>query len=133
VDEVVTSARRFAALAPLADALDKAVERLNGTTLQLTRMARSADVKTAYAHAYPLLDAMGDVVMGWMLLWRASIAQEQLERGAKKKDLAFYEGQVKSAEFFIRAILPVTSGKLEAIQGAVPAAVEISEAAFGGL
>jgi hypothetical protein len=76
---------------------------------------------------------MGDVIIGWMLLWRASIAQEELAKGAKKKDAVFYEGQVKSAEFFIRSILPVTSGKIEAIQGTTPAAVEISEAAFGGL
>jgi hypothetical protein len=96
-------------------------------------MARSAEIKTAYVHAFPLLDAMGDLVMAWMLLWRASIAQEKLEQSAKKKDAAFYEGQVKSAEFFIRGILPLTDGKLAAIRGAVPAAVEIPEAGFGGL
>jgi len=133
VDEVIAAARRIKELEPLADALDAVAIRLNDTAQQLTRMARSAEIRTAYAHAFPLLDAMGDVIMGWMLLWRASIAQERLAGGAKKKDAAFYEGQVKSAEFFIRAILPLTNGKLEAIQQAVPAAVEISEAAFGGL
>ncbi len=133
MDEVITTARGVTDLAPLADALEKTVGRLGETAFDLTRMSRSAHIRTAYAHAFPFLDAMGDVVMAWMLLWRASIAQEKLGRGAGKKDAAFFEGQVKSAEFFIRSILPVTNGKLEAIRGAVPAAVEISEAAFGGL
>ena len=133
VREVAADARKLEKLAPLADLLENTLKRLGDTARRLTRMAMSAEVKIAYAHAFPFLDAMGDVIMGWMLLWRASIAEEKLGKGAKKKDLVFYEGQVKSAEFFIRSILPVTNGKIEAISGAVPAAVEISEAAFGGL
>jgi hypothetical protein len=76
---------------------------------------------------------MGDVIMAWMLLWRASVAQEKLGNGAKKKDVPFYEGQVQTAEFFIRTVLPVTLGKMDAIVDGSSAAVEISEIGFGGL
>ena len=31
---------------------------------------------------------------------------QALEKGAKKKDAAFYEGQIKSAEFFRSKIYP---------------------------
>ena len=78
------------------------------------------------------MEVTGDVVMAWMLLWRATIAAQKLEQGAKKKDVAFYEGQLKSAEFFINVLLPVTLGKMEAILGNNGAAIEISEASFGG-
>jgi hypothetical protein len=71
--------------------------------------------------------------MAWMLLWRASIASQKLQDGAKKKDTAFYEGQIKSARFFINTILPVTIGKMETIIEGEAAAVEISDAGFGGL
>ena len=40
-----------------------------------------------------------------MLLWRAAIAGRKID-GAGKKDKAFYEGQMKSAEYFIKSVLP---------------------------
>jgi len=68
-----------------------------------------------------------------MLLWRAVVASQKLNNGAKKKDIAFYEGQLKTAEFFIRTELPLTMGKMEAIQGGCAAAIEISDDGFGGI
>jgi len=70
--------------------------------------------------------------MGWLLLWRACISAQNLEKGAGKKDVAFYEGQIKSAEFFVHSVLPVTRGKMNVILTTNPAALEISEDAFGG-
>lgn len=51
---------------------------------------------------------------------------------AKNKDAAYYDGQLKSAKFFIHTILPVTLGKMNAIMAGNPAAVEIDEKSFGG-
>jgi hypothetical protein len=65
-------------------------------------------------------------------LWRATIAAEKLEKGAKKKDNVFYEGQLKSAEFFTHSILPATLGKMDAILASNSAVVDIEEDAFGG-
>ena len=64
-------------------------------------------------------------------LWRAAIAAGKID-GAAKKEKAFYEGQMKSAEYFIKTILPVTLGKMNAILANNGAVVEISEEAFGG-
>jgi hypothetical protein len=86
----------------------------------------------AFAHAYPFMEVTGDVVLAWQLLWRATIAAEKLENGAKKKDAVFYEGQLKSAEFFVHSILPATVGKMDAILTTNSAAVDIEEDAFGG-
>jgi hypothetical protein len=87
---------------------------------------------------------MGDVCMAWMHLWRASAALPRLEKVAKSsdvdviretvsknKDAAFYDGQLKTAEYFIRAVLPITMGRLNAIAGTCAAAVEIHENSFG--
>ena len=52
-------------------------------------------------------------------------------QGAKKKDTDFYEGQVKTAQFFIECRLPITMGKMNAIGKSSSAAVDIKEAAFG--
>jgi len=75
---------------------------------------------------------MGDTIMAWMLLWRAQLAASALNKGASKRDTAFYEGQMKSAEFFMYSVLPVTLGKMNAIFRENGAAVDISDAAFGG-
>ena len=94
--------------------------------------AMSEKALDAFAFAYPFMEATGDVVMAWMLLWRAVLAAEKLESKPKKKDIAFYEGQVKNAEFFIGAMLPVTWGKMNAILAGSEAVNAISEDAFGG-
>ena len=86
----------------------------------------------AFVFAHPFMEVCGDVILSWMLLWRASVAAEALEKGAKKKDKDFYDGQIKSAEFFCHVILPITHGKINAILATNGAAIEISEAAFGG-
>jgi hypothetical protein len=93
--------------------------------------AMSPKVMAAFAHAYPFMDVCGDVVMAWMLLWRAVVAAEKME-SAKKKDQAFYEGQFKQLEFFVQSQLPVTLGKMDAIRNICEAAVQISDDAFGG-
>ena len=61
-----------------------------------------------------------------------SIGQEKLDGGAKKKDIDFYEGQLKTAEFYIHTMLPTTLGKMDSIVKSNGSAIEISEAAFGG-
>jgi hypothetical protein len=86
----------------------------------------------AFAHAYSFMEVCGDVVLAWLLLWRATLAAQNLENGARKKDIAFYEGQIKSVEFFVHSILPVSTGKMNVILAANTAAIDISEDAFGG-
>jgi hypothetical protein len=46
--------------------------------------------------------------------------------------VAFYEGQIKSAEFFANSVLPISLGKMNVILGSGSEAVDISEDAFGG-
>jgi len=66
-----------------------------------------------------------------MLLWRATVACENLGK-AKKKDKAFYEGQIKNLEYFVHYVLPTTMGKMNSIDKVSSPAVEIEEDSFGG-
>jgi hypothetical protein len=93
----------------------------------------SPEFKVAFAHSLPFLNVMGDTIMAWMLLWRAVTAAHKLTGSPKKKDKAFYEGQLKSAEFFIKTELPVSLGKMNAIEASTAAAMEIADEQFGGL
>jgi hypothetical protein len=100
--------------------------------MSLGQIALSPNFKVAFAHALPFMYAMGDVIVAWMLLWRATVAAPKLA-GATKKEAAFYNGQIKTAEFFIKTVLPVTHGKMNAVEAACPSAVEMEDDFFGGL
>ena len=128
---VVEKAKAVDSLNPLAEEFDTAVDRIAELAGLMGKRAMSAEFKTAFAHATPFMNALGDVVLGWMLLWRAQIAAEKLASGKAKKDEAFYKGQVKSAEFFIRSVLQVSMGSMDAIAKGTTAAVDMDEASFG--
>jgi alkylation response protein AidB-like acyl-CoA dehydrogenase len=132
IQQVIARAKAADSLKDCAAKLEKALNRLGEVAMHLGATAMSPKVMSAFAFAHPFLEAAGDVVMAWMLLWRGVIAAGQLEKGAKKKDQAFYEGQLKSMQYFIQAVLPVTMGKMDAIMATCEAVVDISEDAFGG-
>ena len=132
IQKTIAMARESSELDDLTNEMEIAVNKLGEVALSIGQKAMSSEFKAAFAFAFPFLEVMGDVIMAWMLLWRASLAQQQLTAGAKKKDSDFYEGQIKSAEFFIYSILPATLGKMKGIVKHNGSAMEISEAAFGG-
>ncbi|NNL75878.1 MAG: acyl-CoA dehydrogenase [Desulfobacterales bacterium] len=133
IQQTAVRAKAVDGLHNLGVGVENCANRLGEIALHIGKMAMSAEYKVAFAHALPFLYAMGDTIMAWMLLWRAVVASEKLTAKPKKKDVAFYEGQLKTAEFFIRTELPLTMGKMEAIQGGCAAAIEITEEGFGGI
>jgi alkylation response protein AidB-like acyl-CoA dehydrogenase len=132
IQKTVAQAKAVDGLKDYADRVEKALNRLGEVAMHLGATAMSPKVMSAFAFAHPFMEASGDVVMAWMLLWRGVIAATQLEKGAKKKDKAFYEGQVKSVQYFTQAVLPITMGKMDAIMTTCEASIEITEDAFGG-
>ena len=129
----LTEARGIEGLEELADTLEKTVNRLTEISMIMGKRAMSLEFKTAFAHSLPFLNVIGDTIMAWMLLWRANVAAQKLANGAKKKDVSFYSGQVKTAQFYIQTILPEVLGKMDSIAAGCPAAIEIDDEGFGGL
>ncbi len=140
----IANAKEVAGTADLAACVDNVFKKVNETALHLGKTANSEKVEYAYAFATPFLSVLGDLTMAWMLLWRAVVASSRLEKLAgsldpeivlqkakKNKDVAFYDGQIKTARFFINTILPVTMGRMDAINATDGAAVEMQDASFG--
>ena len=145
VHKIIKLAQNIEGLKELADKVEKATGQLGEAALHLGKTAMSPDLKVAFAFAFPFLEVVGDVIMAWMLLWRAAVAEPKLkklagsddadairQKVAKSKDAAFYDGQIKTAEFFIHTVLPTTIGKMKAISASHSAAVDIHENSFGG-
>ncbi len=133
VQKTVDRARQIEQTQDLAVKVEAAANHLGEVALHLGKKALSAEFKVAFAHSLPFLYVIGDTIMAWMLLWRALVASTQLSAEPKKKDLAFYEGQIKTAEFFINTELQATMGKMNAIADGCAAAIQISDEGFGGL
>jgi hypothetical protein len=133
IQKTVAEAKKTEELSDLAGKVEAAANKLVEVTMHIGKTAMSLEYKTAFAHSVPFLETVGDTIMAWMLLWRSVVSCRQLSVDAKKKDASFYKGQIKTAEFFIRTILPATMGNMEAIMSTCPAAIEIDDDGFGGL
>jgi len=131
MQKTIGEAKKNDQLAETAGELEKALNTLGEMAMHIGGKAMSEEVLTAFAHAYSFMEVCGDVTMAWMLLWRAHVAAEKLEK-AKKKDKVFYQGQIKTCEFYVQTVLPMTMGKIESIKKSSSAAVEMEEDAFGG-
>jgi len=128
---VTGAAKGIDSIKDFAVKVEEALNKLGEVAMHMGKTAMSEKALTAFAFSYPFMEVCGDVVMAWMLLWRAQIAAEKLEN-AKKKDIPFYAGQLKSAQFFCNTVLPATLGKMNAILSTDGAAIEIDEASFIG-
>ena len=94
----------------------------------------------AFFKALPLLYAVGDVLLGWQLLWQAVEAEKKLAEivgdGDKKAivnendEAAYLDGKLKSARYFIGVELAGLAGKLAALESKEAAALEIEEVSF---
>jgi hypothetical protein len=146
VQKTTALAKEHEQLKPLGEQLDNALNKLGEAAMHMGTTAMSPKLRTAFAFASPFLRAMGDVIMGWMLLWRANTALPKLEKlckdksGAdldafldKNKDASFYAGVIKAAEHYITALLPETLGRIEAIKASNDAAIQIHEKSFASL
>ena len=74
-------------------------------------------------HTNSLLESLGEVVVGWLLIRHAEIALAALP-DASVDDRSFYEGKVASARFFARHAFPKTALRrraAEAEDGAIMA------------
>lgn len=127
---IVDKAREIPGLEEMAQTTETLASRLCESARHMGATAMSDTFKVAFAHSVPFLEVMGDTVMAWMLLWQASIAMEKLAAGVRKKEAAFLNGQIKSAEFFITNITPLTLGKIASIETAGDAAVTIDDDSF---
>lgn len=129
MQKTIFEAKNLPELEKPAEMVEKAANKLAEVALHMGQTAMSEKVLHAFANAHPFQDATGDVTMAWMLLWRALIAAKKLEK-AKKKDKVFYQGIIKSLQFYVETQLPITLGRFKALMNTSSAAVDIDQTMF---
>ncbi len=77
-----------------------------------------------------LLMMMGDLIIGWLLLRMAEVAQAALARGATTKDVPFYEGKIAAARWFAANRLPLLAAERVLAETTTNDLMELPEADF---
>jgi alkylation response protein AidB-like acyl-CoA dehydrogenase len=77
-----------------------------------------------------LLLCTGDLVVGWLLLRQAEVAQRALGGEIVAADRHFYTGKVAAARFFARTVLPKISAERVVAESTDNALMEVPEDAF---
>jgi alkylation response protein AidB-like acyl-CoA dehydrogenase len=77
-----------------------------------------------------LLLSLGDLVVGWLLLRQAEVALHKLTQGASDRDVAFYEGKVAAAKFFVQTRLPLLTAERAVMDNTNLELMDLPEAAF---
>jgi alkylation response protein AidB-like acyl-CoA dehydrogenase len=114
----------------LAQALEdvQAIVGFNVTEL----MASQDDPRNVYKvglNTTRTLMALGDLVVGWLLLRQAAVAVQALP-SASDRDRAFYEGKVAAAKWFAAAVLPELTAKRAIAEAVDLSLMDLDEAAF---
>ncbi|MGX9670092.1 acyl-CoA dehydrogenase [Mycobacterium sp. HM-7] len=96
-------------------------------------MAAQEDPKSIYKvglGSVRFLLAVGDLVIGWLLLKQAAVAIKALDEGAAGDERAFYEGKIASASFFAKNMLPLLTSTRAVLESIDNETMELDEASF---
>jgi alkylation response protein AidB-like acyl-CoA dehydrogenase len=96
-------------------------------------MASTEDPKSLYKvgqNSVRLLMAVGDLLIGWLLLRQADVALTALGGEPSARDVAFYEGKVGAARFFAKTVLPQLTAQRAVLEATDNSLMELPEAAF---
>jgi alkylation response protein AidB-like acyl-CoA dehydrogenase len=123
----VEEAQAIADLTPYAAEIGKGITAMEYLTTELLAATTTDDSFLAYSCASPYLEIVGDVVMGWMLIWQATIASGKLG----KDDDAYYTSKILTAKFYASSLLPMVYGKILAIRKNDRSLLQMTDALFG--
>jgi alkylation response protein AidB-like acyl-CoA dehydrogenase len=121
------------ALAKAADDVEAMVTAMHG--FLASSMEQPTEINKVGLNTTRLLLALGDLVIGWLLVRQAEIANSALDRGGRgpdgrHDDTAFYQGKIAAARFFAATVLPRLAVERQIVEATTTDLMELPEAAF---
>ena len=115
----------------LATALAEVQAMVTAMTGYLVGAQRDArEVYRLGLESVPFLLAVGDLVIGWLLLQQAEIALAALDGDPTERDRAFYDGKVAAAAFFAKNVLPRLTADRRIVEAVDLTIMDLREEAF---
>ncbi|WP_167107717.1 acyl-CoA dehydrogenase [Mycobacterium sp. DL592] len=115
-------------LAEALDSLRAMVASLTGYLFGAQQDAR--ELYRVGLESVPFLLAVGDLMIGWLLLRQAEIALGALDGDPDPRERAFYSGKVAVANFFARNVLPRLTAQRRIVEGVDLTIMDLDEEAF---
>ena len=81
-------------------------------------------------HAVSLLMSVGDLLIGYLLIRQAEVAEAALDAGASAKDTDFYTGKIAVAHWFARNVLPELAARRAIVENADSSLMDVPEGGF---
>lgn len=110
ITATIADAAEHEDLREFREALQAAVEMATDVSTQLAAIAQRGGTERFLANAAAYLDMLGHVVIAWMWLQQAAVAQRALVT-TNESDQAFYEGKLRACRYFYRYELPKTAAQ----------------------
>ena len=127
VGDDIAEAKGDETLAPLAEAMEKALGQQQAATMWFMQNAmQNPNHLGAGAHHY--MHIMGIVTLGWMWLRMAKVAQAALVAGTDDK--AFYEAKLTTARYYMDRYLPDAGALRRKLETGSDSMMALSEEAF---
>jgi len=131
-------------LSDLCEALGSGIRSLVEAAQHFRNAGKQGHPLTPVVKAYPFLELMGNVMLGWLHLWQAGIAHAALAaeaepalewdallaRASQDPETAFYVGKIEGALFYGRNVLPKTSSLAQIVMNDDLSAMSIPDASF---
>ncbi|MGN6589759.1 MAG: acyl-CoA dehydrogenase C-terminal domain-containing protein [Sphingomicrobium sp.] len=111
----------------VAAALEPALQDLQAATMWLAQNGM-ADPDNAGAAAYPYMDLMGVVSLGWMWLKIARASADAIAGGTEDK--SFHEAKLVTARFYAQRELPISGALRKRIEAGAETVMKLPAEAF---
>jgi butyryl-CoA dehydrogenase len=106
----VQAARNHETLRPYADRLDQAAEDLQHVTMSLVQIALQGDIERYLADATLYLEFFGVIAIAWQWLLQGVAAEKAMQENPASADRLFYQGKIRTLQYFFHYELPKTQG-----------------------
>ncbi|RNI25399.1 acyl-CoA dehydrogenase [Flexivirga caeni] len=105
-------------------------EWLATTAMSALEEGKATEIYKVGLNTSRFLLAAGDLVIGWLLLRGAEVAQARLDSGDAGADTAFYQGKVAAARFYAANVLPKIAAERAIAEATDLALMELPEESF---
>jgi hypothetical protein len=115
IDLLIKEHKEHPALGPEIESLNEAKNVLMATTMSFAGYRMQGDMGYVVQNCRQYLEMFGDVVSAWLLLEQATIgfekanalvADDETRTPENNPEVGFYDGKVKTAQFYARQYLP---------------------------
>ncbi|HQO40574.1 MAG TPA: acyl-CoA dehydrogenase [Spirochaetota bacterium] len=135
-------------LADMAKDVKEYIDIMAGMGMYFANCGKEGKFMIPIANAQPFLQLVGNVSLAWLHLWMAGVAEGKLQQlyrakgiaaddkkairdlPSEDKEIAFYQGKVFGAEYYIKNVLPGAKAYAEAIKKEDLSIMKINDASF---